>query len=143
MMKKSGLPSWSAKMELGLQSIDAQHRRLFELAATFGGSGDQVRVMKTLVALCDYTREHFREEEYMLAAHGYPDLEAHKLEHVKFRGMLVDLLEKAKYQTLDQTADDVKQLIGGWMYDHIMQRDLDYLPFVKGEKQGSGEEVCR
>jgi hemerythrin len=142
-MKKEELPVWSARLELGLQSIDAQHRTLFELAATFGGSGDQVRVMKSLVALCDYTREHFREEEYMLAAHGYPDLEAHKLEHAKFRGMLVDLLGKAKYQSLDQTADDVRQLVGGWMYDHIMQRDLDYLPFVKGEKLDSDKEVCR
>lgn len=142
-MKKEELPIWSARLELGLQSIDAQHRKLFELAATFGGSGDQVRVMKSLVALCDYTREHFREEEYMLAAHGYPDLEAHKLEHAKFRGMLVDLLGKAKHQSLDQTADDVRQLVGGWMYDHIMQRDLDYLPFVKGEKLDSGKEVCR
>lgn len=142
-MKKEEMPVWSARLELGLQSIDEQHRKLFELAATFGGSGDQVRVMKTLVALCDYTREHFREEEYMLAAHGYPDLQAHKIEHAKFRGMLVDLLIKAKSQSLDQTADDVRQLIGGWMYEHIMQRDLDYLPFINGKKSGSGRMVCQ
>lgn len=141
-MKKMELPDWSANLELGLPSIDAQHRRLFELAASFGGSGDQVRVMKTLVALCDYTRQHFRDEEDMLAVHGYPDLVAHKLEHARFRGMLVDLLERAKYQSLDQTADDVRQLIGGWMYEHIMVRDVDYLPFVPVEKQASDEEVC-
>lgn len=142
-MKKTELPNWSAQLELGMQSIDEQHRRLFALAATFGGSGDQVRVMKSLVTLCEYTREHFREEEYMLAAHGYPDLAAHKLEHAKFRGMLVELLEKAKSQSLDQTADDVRQLIGGWMYQHIMQRDLDYLPFIHGKTADSDEAVCQ
>lgn len=142
-MKKKELPVWSARLELGLQSIDDQHRKLFELAATFGGSGDQVRIMKSLVALCEYTREHFREEEYMMAAHGYPDLQEHKIEHAKFRGMLVDLLIKAKSQSLDQTADDVRQLIGGWMYEHIMQRDLDYLPFVNGKIPHSGEVLCQ
>lgn len=141
-MNKIELPVWSAQLELGLRSIDAQHRQLFDLAATLSGSGDQVRIMKTLVALCDYTREHFREEEYMLAAHGYPDLEAHKRQHAEFRGMLVNLLEKAKSQTLDQTVDDVKQLVGGWLYNHIMQQDIDYLSFVKGKMLGSGEEVC-
>ena len=62
------LVEWSKKLEFGLPMIDSQHKQLFDLASTFAGNGDQIRVMKTLVMLCDYVKVHFRAEEDMLAA---------------------------------------------------------------------------
>ena len=52
--------------------------------------------------------------------------------------------ELARGKLLDPViADDVKELVGGWLYKHIMQRDVDYLPFVKEKRLGSGEGVCQ
>ena len=49
---------WSPKILVGLPNIDAQHRQLFDLAATFGGDGDQIRVLKSLAMLTEYVKVH-------------------------------------------------------------------------------------
>ncbi|MCB1932349.1 hemerythrin family protein [Accumulibacter sp.] len=122
---------WSPKILVGLPNIDAQHRQLFDLAATFGGDGDQIRVLKSLAMLTEYVKVHLREEEQMMAACNYPGLEAHRELHTEFRRMLFKLLENAKRMTLDEIADEVKFLINGWFYNHILVADFDYVPSVK------------
>jgi hemerythrin len=125
------LAEWSSKIEVGLPEIDAQHRQLFELAATFAGDGEQIRVLKSLAMLTEYVKVHLREEEEMMAACHYPGLEAHKRLHAEFRRMLFDLLENAKQMTLDEIAEAVKFLINGWFYNHILIADFAYVPSVK------------
>ncbi len=125
------LAEWSDKLIFGLPAIDDQHKQLFDLAATFAGNGDQIRVMKTLAILCDYVKVHFREEEELLRACRYPGLEAHRELHRQFKGMLLKLLENAKHLTLDQIAAEVQYLINGWFYNHIMQVDVEYVDHVK------------
>lgn len=132
------LTDWSDKLRFGIEPIDAQHEQLFELAASFEGNGDQIRVMKTLALLCNYVKEHFREEEELLAQCGYLPLAAHQRLHAEFRGMLRDLLAEATHLTLDEIADRVRYLINGWFYNHIMVTDLDYVPWVKGQNRHHG-----
>ncbi len=122
---------WSSKILTGLPEIDEQHRQLFALAATFSGDGDQIRVLKSLVMLTDYVKVHFREEEAMMVACDYPGLEAHRRLHGEFRRMLFELLENAKQMTLDEIAEEVKFLINGWFYNHILVADFDYVPSVQ------------
>jgi hemerythrin len=124
---------WSDVLELGLPLIDAQHRRFFELAASFSGQDDQVRVMKALAMLSDYIRSHFRDEEQLMAAGNYPGLEAHCRLHADFRRMLADLFRRARGMTLDEIADEVKYLINGWFYHHIVTVDFEYAPYVVPE----------
>lgn len=128
---KFELAEWSPEILVGLPNIDAQHRQLFDLAATFAGDGDQIRVLKSLAMLTEYVKVHLREEEQMMAACGYPGLEAHRQLHAEFRRMLFTLLENAKRMTLDEIADEVKFLINGWFYNHILVADFDYVPSVK------------
>lgn len=122
--------AWSANIETGLPAIDEQHKHLFDLAASFAGQGDQIRVMRTLSALCEYARVHLREEEAMLAAIAYAGLPEHKRHHARFRKMLNDLLEDARTMTLDQIAERVEDLINGWFYHHIMKVDAEYVAAV-------------
>lgn len=128
---KFELADWSPKIEVGIPAIDEQHRQLFELAATFCGDGDEIRVSKSLAMLTDYVKVHFREEEEMLAACEYPRLEAHRRLHAEFRQLLLELLENAKQMTLDEIAEAVKFLINGWFYNHILIADFDYVPSVR------------
>lgn len=122
---------WPKAIEVGLPSIDAQHRRIFDLAASFRGEGNQIRIMKTLATLCDYANTHLREEEAMLQAIAYPALAEHKRQHTHFRQMLRDLLDDAHSLTLDQIADRAEALINDWFFQHILTVDADYVPAVK------------
>lgn len=126
-----GLSDCSQLIEVDVPLIDAQHKKLFELAATFTDSGDQIRVMKSLAALCDYVKTHFREEEEMMASCAFPGLDAHRQQHEKCRKMLVDLLGNARSMSLDQIADEVKRLVNGWIYNHILTADFAYVPYLK------------
>lgn len=122
---------WSEAIKVGVPAIDEQHKQLFDLAASFRGEGDQIRVMKSLAALCDYANTHLRDEEAMLQAIDYPELAEHKRQHIHFRSMLRELLEDSRNTTLDQIANRVEGLINGWFYQHILTVDADYVPAVK------------
>ena len=123
--------AWSEAIKVGVRTIDEQHKQLFDLAASFRGEGNQIRVMKSLATLCDYANTHLRDEEAMLEAIDYPQLAEHKLHHTDFRRMLRELLEESRNRTLDQIADEVEALINGWFYQHILTVDADYVPAVK------------
>ena len=126
-----GLSECSSIIEVDVPRIDAQHKRIFELAATFSDDGDQIRIMKSLATLCDYVKVHFREEEDMMESCAFPGVEAHRKLHDECREMLVDLLNRARHMSLDQIADEVKLLINGWIYNHILSVDFTYVPHMK------------
>jgi hemerythrin len=128
---KLELAEWSSTIEVGVPAIDAQHRQLFELAASFRGNGDQIRVLKSLAMLTEYVKVHLHEEEELMAACHYSGLEAHRRLHTEFRRMLYELLENAKQMTLDEIADEVMFLINGWFYNHILVADFAYMPSVR------------
>ena len=133
------LATWSPAIETGLPGIDAQHKQLFDLAASFRGEGDQIRVMKALAALADYANTHLRDEEAMLAAIAYEGLPAHREEHERFRQMLRELLDEARKLSLDQIADRIEALINGWFYQHILTVDAAYVAVVKASQARGGK----
>lgn len=123
-------------VEFDVPRIDLQHRRIFELAAAFDEGGDQIRMMKSLAILCDHVKTHFREEEEMMAACGFPGLDAHRRQHAECRRMLVDLLANAMHMRLDEIADETRRLIGGWIHDHILTADREYAAYMKSTRAG-------
>jgi len=134
-----GLSELFPIIEVDVPHIDAQHRRIFELAATFTDCGDQIRVMQSLAALCDYVKTHFREEEALMASCAFPGIEAHRRQHEECRTMLVKLLADARHMSLDQIADEVQRLINGWIYNHILTADSAYAPYLKSVRE---RETC-
>lgn len=134
-----GLSELFPIIEVDVPHIDAQHRRIFELAATFTDYGDQIRVMQSLAALCDYVKTHFREEEALMASCAFPGAEAHRRQHEECRSMLVKLLADARQMSLDQIADEVQRLINGWIYNHILTADSAYVPYLKSVSE---REIC-
>jgi hemerythrin len=127
--------NWSQAIVTGLPAIDSQHKALFDMAASFRGEGDQIRVMKTLTMLSEYANTHLRDEEAMLAAIDYPQLAEHRLLHQEFRRMLRELLDAARKLTLDEIADRIEDLINGWFYQHILTVDADYVEAVKASQK--------
>jgi hemerythrin len=127
------IAEWSDRLELGIALIDEQHKRFFDLAASLKVSNDQVRVMWTLVTLSDYIRTHLQEEEALMVAVNYPRLEEHRRLHTHFRQMLRDLLGRAHQMSMGKIADEVKFLINGWFYQHILTEDFAYAPYLAPE----------
>lgn len=125
---------WREEYRVGDAAIDQDHQTLFGLISSFHeavqyGSAPN-EVLRVLNELVTYAEGHFQREERIMAAHGYPLLEAHHHLHEKLYGSIYVLqtqLEKdpaaAKLQTI--------AFLKTWLTDHILQHDLAFAEFVR------------
>ena len=128
---------WSDKYAIGIQKIDDQHRKFFEAAQLLSDeilncTGEEA-VEGSLAFLRQYASQHFADEEAMMQEHGYPKLAEHKGLHGEFIERLEDLLDEHdvyKAPTQDM-ADDILELTQGWLIDHILNEDVQYVSCVK------------
>lgn len=119
---------WSSKFTLGHPTIDAQHQRLFELYglvcdAFNEGTGPQI-IQKTVEDLVSYTRQHFQDEEQLMAKAGYEGLSEHRDMHQK-------LLSEVDFFVGELEADkpvliyEVLGFLREWLIDHILNEDMN------------------
>ena len=82
------LPEWSPEYSVHNEIIDAEHRKLFELAhrveAAANKAANRSEVKETLAELFNYMRVHFAHEEEYMKSIGHPDLPTHKEIHKEF-----------------------------------------------------------
>ncbi|KIL96789.1 Hemerythrin [Paramagnetospirillum magnetotacticum MS-1] len=120
---------------MGNPLLDSDHRILFDLLiqlfdATDTGQSRDV-IGSVLSALSEYTEHHFRREEAMLAATGFPEIEPHKAEHRRLEGQVRDIV--SRYQAGERGALDeqVVELLKKWLTQHIQVTDKSYRPWVE------------
>lgn len=126
---------WSADLDLGIPSLDRDHRRLVDLANAFFAAAesgrDKAALNGLMIEIIDLTRDHFAREETLLDRSDYPDLPAHKLEHA-------NLLEDAKLfrdsyangEAQPQVTIEAAEFLSRWLLDHIRNQDKRFAPFV-------------
>ena len=79
---------WSPRLSLSVVELDAQHRRLLDLANTLteavqmGAEG--LVVERILDELTDYALTHFRDEERYMERVEFPERSGHAKEHGRF-----------------------------------------------------------
>ncbi|MGX8795884.1 bacteriohemerythrin [Fusibacter sp. JL298sf-3] len=130
---------WSSHYELGIESIDNQHKelvritgRLSDLLGSATQGEDIYDDMVTIVGdIKAYTVEHFSYEEMLFDKFGYEDKERHKQEHKK----LIDEIETLDLRALDddQVAHGKKILnyLITWVFKHISGSDFLYKDLFK------------
>lgn len=126
---------WTENLSVGVTRMDDHHKKLVDLINMLfdAMSGDATRAVDTVLNdLLDYTRYHFGEEEKLLAACGYPDLEAHQAIH---RDMVKEVLDM-RQRYLDSPASvppgEALDFLSKWLMRHIIGKDLRYRPFAEG-----------
>lgn len=122
---------WSDDYLIGIEEIDNQHKRLFEITdEAFNLLKDDLRVDKydeivsILEELKSYTLYHFKsEEEYMLRV-GYKRYFSQKVDHD-------DFIEKINNIDLNKVDEDqnaylmsIVEFAVQWISDHIIQKDM-------------------
>ena len=77
---------WKDKYQIGLEMVDQQHEKLFEIAGRIFDlvkTSDNIdkydQIMEVIQELKDYTVFHFEEEEAYMEKSGYPKLMSHKM----------------------------------------------------------------
>jgi hemerythrin-like metal-binding protein len=126
--------TWGPKLEIGIASIDAQHRRWIGMLndlhdAIEAGSGAE-HVGKTLEGLIDYTHTHFRTEESLMKEHGFEDFEQHCREHRIFTDQVEIYRDRFDAQLMDMSPE-VMEYMRGWLLTHITSSDRTYVRTLK------------
>jgi hemerythrin-like metal-binding protein len=117
----------SRQHELGMALMDDEQRQLFYLSDSMGEEEGQICAMTILSLLCNYVRNHFQDEEARMAVSS-PEDEAHRRLHHELRAKLTDLLKRVRMMSLDQLTNEVRNLIHGWLYEHIIMVDFECMP---------------
>ena len=116
--------------KIGIESIDEQHKKLFELADKAymllkdAFSLDKYdKIVEIVEELKEYTIFHFKSEEEYMESINYKRLFTQKIEHEKF----IKSLDDIDLRHLDQNQDDslVKMLnfLNEWLTEHILGND--------------------
>lgn len=123
---------WTPDLELGIEAIDRQHRRLVEYINELDlarRARDKDRVETVLIGLLDYAVTHFAFEEELLEHSGYPLAAPHRAIHQSFT-------ERAHKHLRDHrqgrdVGNQVMSELQVWLSEHIQRDDRDYVPVVR------------
>lgn len=126
------LLTWTPDLDTGIETIDAQHKQIVDYINQLHDvqqTGSRDETIKVMDGLVNYTATHFADEEAMLEKAGYPLTEAHKGVHVRF----VDKVSKlyAEHVAGLDTAEDLLNLLEGWLFTHIRLNDMAYVETLK------------
>ena len=130
---------WNKRLETGIEDIDDQHMELFrridklELAMYSGmGTSELLYLIKYLES---YIIEHFDLEEKLMFEADYPDLSNHRKQHNEFRITCREFFASCREKGADKyLAIEVDKQMRKWWENHILKLDLDYIPYLKGNK---------
>lgn len=118
--------AWSNILLVGHAQIDADHRRLFEIAdrlhAGIRDASKDVLVREVMGELMDYTLTHFAREEVLMKAAGLPGLEDHRFEHELIAYRLRNLMRDAQ-NGRQGIAEQLEIFLDRWLARHILTSD--------------------
>lgn len=121
---------WKDEYALGIETIDEQHKQLFEIADRIYAliQNDLIvdkydGIVEIITELKDYTIQHFAAEEKYMASIGYKKLLSQKVAHKDFLEKMeeidLDKIDNGQNAYLMETLDFVVE----WLGQHILKED--------------------
>lgn len=123
---------WDSSIELGIPTIDEQHKALFGWIDTLNiaiKNGDGAEAVGEVIwNLITYVTEHFSEEERLMLSCNYPGLAAHRKEHDEFVSRLREI--QVSYIDGHEMGHSVLDFMVDWLVCHIKGTDQGYNRFI-------------
>jgi hemerythrin len=124
---------WKEAFKLGLPGIDAEHQQFFEImnrcAAAARDGASPVTVESLLQELATYADHHFANEEAELDRVGYPELEAQRAEHERFRHELARVRALPHPSVLAALS-----LARDWLLQHVTGTDRRFVAWIMKDR---------
>jgi hemerythrin len=127
--------TWSENFSVGVRELDQQHQQLIKLlnrliSAQGTISTHSETISDILMEMTRYAQTHFKAEERLMKAYGYPGLEEQKKQHRNFRRKTVDF-STATTLGIDQIPEALLEYLADWLTHHILEDDMAYRSFFK------------
>lgn len=121
----------------GIEMIDQEHARLFELAQETHDllyndflQDKSDSLLHLISELINYTRTHFSHEEEYQKSIGYAELKQHAAQHRAFEERLMAVDLDALENDFERQNDAVESLLNflvTWLVNHILEVDMKYV----------------
>jgi hemerythrin len=127
---------WSDNLATGVTEIDNQHKEIFsragKLSAACSEGKGKEEVLRLLLFLEDYIKEHFAAEERLQLRHGYPEYAAHKSQHTRYISDVARLTTAFREEgaTLSLVIMTNKTL-ASWLVQHIGKTDREFANYLR------------
>ena len=127
---------WSVKYATGVERIDTQHKRLFQMSEDFRAALDEGRGGRVYGILLDsltrYARAHFGIEEGCMEQCRCPAAKENKLAHGGFVEVLANFQAGYTERGFDRAdAQRLVDFVDQWLADHIGRIDVQLKPCVE------------
>lgn len=136
-MDKNALIVWDRMYEVGIASVDSEHRVLFYAYNTFikarhrGGVATSVGYAMSFLE--DYLKYHFNNEEKLMLQSNYDRYQEHKLEHERLQSEFDNL--KSHFACGIEIADQLLNLFRELVLKHVIDDDRDIGSYLRSKER--------
>ena len=131
MLEKEENPfAFNEKYITGIELIDREHRRLFEIIAEADSliraeflHDKYDEIVTILDELREYTKEHFSDEEKYMESIHYTRLEAQKRAHESFVEKLTEINLEDIDENQQEYLEELLEYLLAWLVNHILKAD--------------------
>ena len=117
--------------KVGIEFIDEQHARLFELAnETYNLLNDNLRtdkydkIVDLITELKEYAIFHFKAEEEYMKSIQYKKMFTQKIEHQEYIKKFDDLDLNHIDENQDKYILELLNFLNNWLVEHILEKDM-------------------
>ena len=130
--------AWSDSLSVGVPMMDDQHKELFRrISALLEGMLDvkvDTDIGKIVDFIAQYVLVHFGEEEGLLRAKGYPELESHHALHEAFKQEFSTIASRLAAEGITASMLIlIQDKVVNWLIDHIGKVDRRYGDYFEGK----------
>ena len=126
---------WTEDMNIGIEVIDSQHRRIVDYINDLSDAiskSEVEEVFDVMERLRDYTFDHFVFEEQLMEQAGYPLLQSHQMVHRRFEDKVRNMYDELTGgKDPFSVARRARTSLMVWLIQHIRHEDEDYVSTVK------------
>ncbi|MGR9046465.1 MAG: bacteriohemerythrin [Gammaproteobacteria bacterium] len=119
---------WLDEYNIGNEIIDKQHRYLFDLAnQMLDPYNDYQSTHHKFLVLDHFLKEHFDEEEKLMAEYNFSEINQHKKAHKLLLAELDEISQEIVRGEMDK--DKILEFMRHWLFDHFLKMDMSLKHF--------------
>jgi hemerythrin-like metal-binding protein len=123
---------WDSSFEIGIETIDNQHKKIFEHLLAIENSvakRDPWHILRFFLAqLTEYMKFHLAVEEALLEIIRYPDRAAHCTLHARLVDQMVELEDQLQKKA---SGENLVGFFEDWFIRHVLSSDREYAAYIK------------
>ena len=131
--------AFDESLRTGFDTIDEQHSLFLSMLTELGNQLEaghhRQGLLDAFQGMRLYADGHFADEEYLMEARGYPEIDAHRRLHETFRAMASDL-ESRLGEGPGLLSLETLEFLGAWFIGHIRNEDQRFAAFAQASQPG-------